>query len=147
MDAMELHALVGLRLTNSSGNRNQAYRDALASAAAMVAGNEVEAYGGWFNYGQENGRDLEVSVHLRLIVASGLITLDHDFAFDGAPDARFTPWSAIHGVRAIARLAGSRTDLQNLWLETTHSSNIDFAGMQSTAAMADILSAVRAHLR
>lgn len=147
MEALELHALVGLNLMSSSGNRNQAYRDALASTAATVAGDEIEAHGGWFDYGQENGRKLEQSVHLRLIVASGVISLDHEFSFDGAPDARFTPWSAIHGVRAIARLAGTQTDLRNVWLETANASTIEFAGVQSTTVLTELLTAVRAHLR
>lgn len=147
IDPMELHKLIGLQLMNSAGNRNQAYRDALAAAGITVAGEEIEAHGGWFDYGQENGREHEETLHLRLIVASGVITVDHEFSFDGAPDARFTPWSAIKGMRVIARLSGRDADLRNLWLETKDAKNIEFAGVRSAAALTEILTAIRAHLR
>lgn len=147
IDPMELHELFELRLMSSAGGRNQAYRDALAAAALTVANEAIEAHGGWFDYGQGNGGEHEVALHLRLVVASGVITVDHEFSFDGAPDARFTPWSAIRGMRVIARLPGRNADLQNLWLETKHATNIEFAGVRSAAALTDILTAIRSHLR
>lgn len=146
-DPMELHEILDIRLMNSNGGRNEAYRSALAAASLAVGEEDVEASGAWFDYGVEGPeKDREISVHLRLVVASGVIVVDHEFSFDGAPHAHFVPWSRVRSLKLIASFVGRTADLRNVWLQTD-GDDIEFAGVPAGDAIGGILTAIRRHLR
>lgn len=149
MTPSDLHEKLGTSLRFATADGQKAYSDALSSLVTLVGDEEVEAFGAWFDYGsvEEYASDVEaeVAVHVRLLTASGIVTLDHEFSFDGAPDARFIPWSRFTELRVIARNLNGPI-VRNLWLETS-SYRVEFAGVESHKLLSECVRSVRRHLR
>lgn len=147
MDAMDLHERLEIALVRPVGSASSDYRDALASLSAALGDEEPEAVAAWFGYGMHPEIDGEtaLSVHVRLLTAGGVITLDHEFSFDGAPDARRIAWSRVQEVRIIARFNNRENRVQNVWLET-ELGRIEFAGASSPRQFEEIANTVRQYL-
>lgn len=130
----EVHAELKLHLGSPQQGRSEKYRLSLASVADLILDETPEAIVGWFDYEDTT----EVAVHVRVLTPKGLITLDHEFAFDGSPDARLLPWSRVQAIRVIAR-TGNAVNLTNAWFET-ELGTVEFAGARSDD---DIMAVVR----
>lgn len=142
---LALREKFGLNLSHNAPGAGDSYRRALASVAAVLADETVEAHAAWFDRGSAN---LEIGVHLRLVTPTGVIALDHDFSLDGSPDARFMPWSQVTQLTAIADSpeGASFIIIRNSWLETKVG-RIEFAGVDSAEEHAVLVRAIRQHLR
>jgi hypothetical protein len=142
--ATELHEKFGLELSHNGSGVGDSFRRALAAVAGVLDDENVEAHAAWFDYGAKN---LEIGVHLRLVTPRGVIALDHDFSYDGYPDARFLPWSQVTQLNVIADSPEGtpRTTINNSWLETTVG-RVEFAGAHS-AEHAVLVRTVRRYLR
>lgn len=116
---------------------------ALGSVSALVGEDKIEGHASWHDDVMSGGNESD-GVHIRLIVAGGVITLDYDFSFDGYPDARFVPWSRVRALRVIAD-PGRQTVVTNAWLET-EDKDIEFAGAREDL-FADLVGAIRRNLR
>lgn len=147
MTPADVHEELNLAFTFGTPDTYKTFSHALSSLAILVSDEAVEASGAWFDYGhvaEYSGDEAEVAVHARLITSSGVITLDHEFSFDGAPDARFIPWSRVRELRIIA-MRLNQPLLRNMWLETD-SGRIEFAGVASHDALLKCATAVRRYL-
>jgi hypothetical protein len=142
---IELRARFGLDLSHDGLGASDSYRRALAAVAAVLDDENVEAHAAWFDHGSQ---EVEVGVHIRLVTPRGVVTLDHDFSFDGYPDARFIPWSQVTQLNVIANsLEGPpRLAIDNSWLETK-TGRIEFAGAKSAEEHTVLVRAVRRYLR
>jgi len=122
MTPNELRGHLGLpALDNVSDDRM--LLAALGSVSALVGEDTIEGHASWLD-------DLmtetdPTGVHIRVLVGGGVVTLDYEFDFDGAPDARFLPWSRVHGLHVIAR-PDRQTVISNAWLKT-EDQDIEFA--------------------
>ncbi|WP_157593799.1 hypothetical protein [Rathayibacter tritici] len=137
MSPLELHEAIGLRLSSSRSG----YGNALASLATALGPEDLAANAAWFDHDTKG----ESSVHVRLITSTAILTLDHDFSFDGAPVARVIAWTSVHELNVIARSFDDPTAV-NLWLEGPVG-RIEFAGEASPAKLEACLLAVRKFLR
>jgi hypothetical protein len=142
MKAWELQEKLRIMLARPVGHSNDMYRDALASLAALVDDDEIEAYAAWFDYGhvEQAQGEVEIGVHTRLLLATGVVTLDHDFSFDGSPHANFIPWSRIDTLSVIAGISGDDPQITNAWLEF-RMGRVEFAGARPSHLEAIVASA------
>lgn len=141
MNPHDLRQQLGLQAI--VGNRGHAFLGALAAVIALIGDEKVEARAAWFD-DYDSSEDTAGGVHIRAITATGVITLDYEFSFDGGADARFLPWSRVRALRVIAE-PDRQTRVANAWLETD-GENIEFAGAGSTLHFAEIVGAIRKHL-
>lgn len=115
---------------------------ALGSVSALLGDDNIEAHASWLDDTMSNGGKAD-GVHIRVIVADGVITVDHDFSFDGYPHARFLPWSRVRALKVIAE-PRRQTSILNAWLETDEK-DVEFAGAIKND-FSQIVRAVRRHL-
>lgn len=117
----------------------------LGSVAVLIGHAKDFTAAAWFDGYDADGEKAD-AVHVRAILAGGVITLDYEFSFDGAPDARLLPWSRVRALRVIAGRS-KQTTIANAWLETDDGQNIEFAGVANHQGFAEIVSAVRNFLQ
>jgi hypothetical protein len=146
---MELRGTFGLDLSHDGPGAGDSFSRAVAAVAAVLDDENVEAHAAWFDRSVDrHDAGLEIGVHLRLITAKGVITLDHEFSFRGHPDARFIPWSQVTQLNVIAHsLEGSPLiTIDNSWLESKLG-RVEFAGADSAEKHAVLVRAIRRYLR
>ncbi|HWV49295.1 MAG TPA: hypothetical protein VN035_07550 [Microbacterium sp.] len=141
MTPNELRQHLGLR--SLEGEDGRMLLGALGSVSAVLGDEKIEGHASWFD-DLMSDPDKATGVHLRVLVADGVISLDYDFSFRGYPDARFLPWSRVRALRVIAE-PGRQTVVANAWLETEEG-DIEFAGARKDL-FDEIVRAVRQHLR
>lgn len=145
----QLRELFGLELSHADFNAPKSYDEALAAVAAILADDGIDAHAAWFDRGYDREtRNRETGVHLRLVATGGIITVDQRFSFDVQPNARLIPWSRISELVVYANARGSVTQVEvsNSWVET-ESGRVEFAGAASPKDHAELVIAVRRHLR
>jgi hypothetical protein len=142
--AMELHDRLGLALSRSDTDTRDDYTRALAAVAATLDDEAVQAHAAWFDSDVNSGA--EIAVHVRVLTAKGIITVDHEFSFDGYPDARFLPWSQVTQLNVIADGLQQTPRVRNAWVETTIG-RIEFAGADSAERFVALVQATRRYLQ
>lgn len=142
--AMELHDRLGLTLSRGDTDSRDDYLRSLAAVAATLDDEEVQAHAAWFDSDVNSGAD--TAVHVRVLTARGIITLDHEFSFDGYPDARFLPWSQVTQLNVIAHGLQQTPRVDNAWVETTIG-RIEFAGADSADQSVALVQATRRYLQ
>ncbi len=144
MTPNELRQHLGLRTLPADDNSNgRMLLAALGSVSALIGEDKIEGHASWHDDMMSDGDESD-GVHIRVIVASGVIALDYDFSFDGYPDAKFVPWSRIRALRVIAE-PGRQTVIANAWIET-EDTDIELAGARKDL-FAELVRAVRRNLR
>lgn len=116
---------------------------ALGGVSALIGADKIEGHASWFD-DFETPEDAPDAVHIRVLTAGGVITLDYDFSFDGLPDARLLSWSRVRALRVIAK-PGPQVSPTNAWLETD-GDNIEFAGAANAELISDLIAASRKYL-
>lgn len=134
----DLRQKIGLDGLNGTDGRM--LRSALGAASSLLGEDKLDAYGAWFDHGVDDPEAAE-GVHVRLLTATGVITVDYEFSFDGYPDAQLLPWSRVQTVRVIAA-PGRQTVVRNVWLETKVG-RVEFAGVQDAGMLASVVDASR----
>lgn len=134
----DLRQKIGLDGLN--GTNGEMFRSALGAASSLLGEDKLDAYGCWFDQGAGEAAAPE-GVHVRLLTATGVITVDYEFSFDGYPDAQLLPWARVQAVRVIAA-PGRQTVVRNVWLET-EVGRVEFAGIQDAELLASVVGASR----
>ena len=127
MTPKELRQSLDMVLGSPGDKASSDFRSALGAATALILDDDLQACGGWFDYDPEKQR--EVGLHLRVLTAGGVITVDHDFALDAAPAARLLAWSRVTAINVVARDA-FESIIDNMSFETEQGV-IEFGGLRA----------------
>lgn len=115
---------------------------AFGSVSATIGDEDIEAHASWYDDTMSGGGKAS-GLHIRVVVAGGVITLDHEFSMDAYPDAKFIPWSRIRSLSVIAE-PGRQTVVANAWIET-EDGIVEFAGAFRDE-FPKVVRAIRQHL-
>ncbi|GAA1420481.1 hypothetical protein [Agrococcus citreus] len=151
LDPHALHEQFHLALTGTHPDASATYRSALAAVTMLVGDDEIEGRSAWLDYGHvgtgASARESEIAVHLRVLTRSGIIRLDQDFDFNGAPDAHLIPWSQVIRLHVIAKNESAEPTPVNVWVETSTAGRVEFHGTPVPRALTAIIESVRRNTR
>lgn len=141
MNPNDLRQHLRLRTLDENDDANMAL-SAFGAVSAVIGDDAIEGHASWYDDMMTDGGKA-TGLHIRVVVAGGVITLDHDFSMDAYPDAKFVPWSRIRSLSVIAE-PRRQTVVANAWLEAEEGI-IEFAGAFKDE-LPSLLRATRRHL-